>query len=405
MKIRSVTCFVNVDETLGGEELRVAGELGAAARELYPQAGFPVQTVRLATQPLNAFIKTREQLLPFARELERACSAQGLDFKGLGAIEGAARDSDLNLLDGIVDVIGATENVFAAVQVATRVDGINLRAVHATARAMRALADTSPEGMGNFRFAALANVPAGAPFFPAAFAGKSKPSFSIATEAADLAVRAFTQTENLDHARTRLVRELERAGEAIARVSQKLARQFRWKFNGIDFTLAPYHELEASLGTAMERLTGNQFGERTTLFAAAFVTDCLRRAKFPRTGFSGIFLPVLEDGVVAARSHTQNFSIDSLLLYSAVCGTGLDNIPLPADASADALAAILLDLATLAVKLDKPLTARLLPIPNTRAGDSTHFDFPWFTNARVMETRGALRRDWADANDWLEFKK
>ncbi|MCI0474746.1 MAG: DUF711 family protein, partial [Anaerolineales bacterium] len=76
---------------------------------------------------------------------------------------------------------------------------------------------------------------------------------------------------------------------------------------------------------------------------------------------------------------------DGLLLYSTVCGTGLDTIPLPGDTSVDALAAILLDLATLAVKLNKPLTARLMPIPGLRAGDATHFDFEYFANARVMD--------------------
>jgi hypothetical protein len=49
------------------------------------------------------------------------------------------------------------------------------------------------------------------------------------------------------------------------------------------------------------------------------------------------------------------------------------------------LAAILLDLATLALRLDKPLTARLMPIPGKAAGDPTGFDFAFFANSRVLE--------------------
>lgn len=67
-----------------------------------------------------------------------------------------------------------------------------------------------------------------------------------------------------------------------------------------------------------------------------------------------------------------------------MCGTGLDTIPLPGDTTPEALAGVLLDLAALAVRLDKPLTARLMPVPGKQAGEATNFDFPYFANSRVM---------------------
>ena len=42
------------------------------------------------------------------------------------------------------------------------------------------------------------------------------------------------------------------------------------------------------------------------------------------------------------------------------------------------------DVSSLSVRLNKPLTARLMPIPGKKAGDMTSFDFPFFTNTRVM---------------------
>ena len=77
-------------------------------------------------------------------------------------------------------------------------------------------------------------------------------------------------------------------------------------------------------------------------------------------------------------------------MYSAVCGVGLDTIPLAGDVSAETLAAILLDTATLATRLDKPLTARLMPMPTKQAGDPVEFDFPYFANSRVMRSSGNL---------------
>jgi hypothetical protein len=67
-----------------------------------------------------------------------------------------------------------------------------------------------------------------------------------------------------------------------------------------------------------------------------------------------------------------------------VCGTGLDTIPVPGDASPESLSAVLLDLAVLAQRLDKPLTVRLMPVPGKAAGDETGFDFAFFANSRVL---------------------
>jgi uncharacterized protein (UPF0210 family) len=73
-----------------------------------------------------------------------------------------------------------------------------------------------------------------------------------------------------------------------------------------------------------------------------------------------------------------------LLTFSAVCGTGLDTIPLPGDVSMDTLSGLLLDVAALALRLDKPLTARLMPIPGKSAGDEIAFDFEYFADSAVM---------------------
>jgi hypothetical protein len=111
-------------------------------------------------------------------------------------------------------------------------------------------------------------------------------------------------------------------------------------------------------------------------------------ASYPRAGFNGLFLPVLEDAVLAERSGEGMLGINDLLLYSAVCGTGLDTLPLPGDVSVEQLSAILLDLAALALRLDKPLTARLMPIPGKKAGEITDFEFAYFSNSRILPVKG-----------------
>jgi uncharacterized protein (UPF0210 family) len=125
-------------------------------------------------------------------------------------------------------------------------------------------------------------------------------------------------------------------------------------------------------------------GLHGSLAAAAFMTDAIDQANFSRTGFSGLMLPVLEDATLAARASQDVLTIKDMLLYSAVCGTGLDTVPLPGNTTVEQLQAVLLDLAALALRLDKPLTARLMPIPGKAAGDPTDFNFDFFANSRVL---------------------
>ena len=163
-----------------------------------------------------------------------------------------------------------------------------------------------------------------------------------------------------------------------------LENQFNIAYGGIDFSLAPFPEAATSLGTALEGLGVPSLGLPGSLGAAAFLADTLDQVHFRRAGFCGLFLPVLEDAVLAQRAAGGKLSIQDLLLYSAVCGTGLDTIPLPGDVTVEAIAAVLLDLAALAHRLHKPLTARLMPIPGKKAGEPTGFDFAYFANSQVL---------------------
>ncbi len=380
MKIRSVTGFVNV-----GDSIRRAGQPVGQVRAALEEAGLPVQTTRLATQPLSHL---PGDPLRLAADLWPQCRDAGFDYLSLGPLLADAPDADLSRLDLIPDLIRATEGVFAAVLTAWRGQGLHLAAIRRTAQIVHEIAHTTEQGFGNLRLAMLANVGPHAPFFPAAYHDGGPPALAVATESADLAVAAFSQAGSLEEARSRLITAVESAAGQIAALIRPLAARHRIRFVGIDFSLAPFPEEMRSIGAAVERLGVERFGAPGTLFAASLLTDCLRRASFPRCGFSGLMLPLLEDATLAARSREGLFGINDLLLYSAVCGTGLDTLPLPGDVSMEELAGILLDVAALALRLDKPITARLMPIPGARAGDLTAFDFAYFANGRVLATKG-----------------
>jgi uncharacterized protein (UPF0210 family) len=392
MNIRSVTCFIKASAAPGQADLvDAAGQLAREARIALEGAGFPVQTTRLATQPLSWLPVDPAQLAP---DLWTQCAEAGFDYLSLGPVLADAIGADLSLLDSIPDLIQATETVFASVLVATRDTGPNLKAIRRAAEIVRAIAHTTDQGFGNLRLAVMANVGPHAPFFPAAYHDGGAPAVAIATESADLAVQAFSAavsgagSSSLDEGRSRLIEAVEEAAGCIADLIAPLSKRHGFRFAGIDFSLAPFPEELRSIGAAVEHMGVERFGASGTLFAVGTLTDCLRKASYPRCGFNGVMLPVLEDATMSARSREGMFTVDDLLLYSAVCGTGLDTVPLPGDASEAELAGILLDMATLAQRLDKPLTARLMPVPGARAGDITQFDFAYFANGRVLDLKG-----------------
>jgi uncharacterized protein (UPF0210 family) len=201
-------------------------------------------------------------------------------------------------------------------------------------------------------------------------------------------VESFAEAGTVAQARDNLRATIDDTCSRIERVSQVLANEYDMQYGGIDFSLAPYPETARSIGHAVECLGIDAFGANGTLFATALLTRAIRATEHKLCGFSGVMYPVLEDQTLAARSAEALYGLDSLLLYSTVCGTGLDTVPLPGDVSVDELAAVLLDVATLSIAANKPLTARLMPIPGKQSGEMTEFDFAYFANGRILDVRG-----------------
>ena len=177
-------------------------------------------------------------------------------------------------------------------------------------------------------------------------------------------------------------RRLNQELTALQEIAGEIARASGWRCLGIDVSPAP--SPEASIGGAIEALTGAPFGDPATLAGCAAITDVLHGLDIETCGYSGLMLPMLEDEVLARRAAEGRFGISDLLLYSTVCSTGLDVVPLPGDTSPEVLAALIGDVAALAVKHHKPLAARLLPIPGKSAGDTVRIDNPHLVEGVVM---------------------
>ena len=379
-KIRAITAFINLDRAQYQQQVADALKMLRRAQTTFESRGYTVQTIRIATQPFPEYTLglTTEQVVAFFKQYD-ALAAKEKFAAAIGPAMLNANDL-AGWADLLAEILVNTKTLDGSLVVAGE-DGVRWGAVGAAARVMKKLQATE-HSQGNFRFAAIALVPPLTPFFPAAYHTGFGHQFAVALESANLVAAAFKDAHDLLIAKQRLTDSLASVAFDIEQHAGRIDQETGWTYMGIDLSPAP--SKDASIGTAIENLTTQPVGSSGTLTAAAIITAAIKDVKAKQTGYSGLMLPVLEDSQLAQRWSEGHISLDALLSYSAVCGTGLDTIPLPGDITAEQLSLIIGDMASLAVKWHKPLSARLLPVAGKGPGDMTEFNDPFLVNATLQ---------------------
>jgi uncharacterized protein len=379
-RIRTITAGVNLDSPGDLKTINSAIEFLQTARKKYEDAGYEIQTVRIATQPFSQYLngKSRSDALADLKKIDDVLSAKNV-ILSIGPVITADRH-DTEFAAWAAQLIQQTKNISFSVTVASE-RGVHTQTALTAAEAIVAISKASPGGEGNFRFTAAANCPPG-PFFPAAY-HRGPAGFSIGLETPPLLKQAFEQARDITDAQQKLFTLLESELRPVERLAEEISRNENREYFGIDASPAP--SKDASIGAAIEALTHAPFGASSTLAGCAAITEVLKSLKIKICGYSGLMLPVLEDPVLATRAAEGRFTVRELLLYSTVCGTGLDVVPLAGDTSANELAALIRDVAALSSKLHKPLSARLFLIPGKKAGDRAEFSNPFLTSSVVMK--------------------
>ncbi len=377
MKIRTITTGFNLKLPLKEEQIGKISNFTNNSKKIFENKGYTVQTVRIATQPWEDYFKSKDQIVRLVKKLEDFTHRYNIDFFNIGT---TINPKHIQL---IYDIIKGISNGFCSVTISDKKQ-INYEAARQTARLMKRLSRISKDGFANIRFAALFNTRPGSPFYPAAY-HNGPTSFAIGTENSDLVYKAFSKAKNIEKAGLYLKKILTDEYKRIEEIAIQISKEEKIRYDGIDVSIATSVKPDESIAYAFERLGLGKFGEVGTLAIARIITETLRDLDIKKCGYSGLMLPVLEDYGLAMRNKGGTYNLTNLLLYSSVCGTGLDTIPLPGDVSEKKLYALLLDIASLSIKLDKPLSARLMPVPNKKAGEMTEYDFEYFVNSRIMK--------------------
>ena len=425
--IRTITAGVTLKNLGDTVTLLDAIRFLKTAETTFRANGYTVQTLRIATNNFAVFTAGRPYAttLPYLIKMDSIVRKNNIILSIGQVVLGDANPA--GIAEWAVDVIRSTTNINFSVPISSHPLGIHKNSIKAAAAIIVAISKNSEGGEGNFRFTAAANCPAGIPFFPAAW-HEGPRSFAIGLESPKILTEVFSHP-NKENARRDLTAALEKALLPIQQIAEKISEASlaspttrdrangvttpiaspathqatttspatheatsdanpalpgKWIYDGIDDSPAP--GLDASIGQAIETYTGQPFGSPSTLSACALITDVLKGLSIKKCGYSGLMLPVIEDKVLAQRAAEGRYTVQELLLFSSVSGTGLDVVPLPGDTPAENIENILTDIAALSLKYTaKALSGRLFLIPGRAAGDSIQFKNPHLTASTVMK--------------------
>lgn len=380
-KVRAITAFVRLERATYAQQVNDALAVLRSAKSELEKQGYPVQTVRIVTQPLAELIEGQSdtEALKFLKGFDALAARENfIPNVGPGMMRDADDPRTMHLL---AQVLSTLPHIDASAIMAGE-DGIHWKVIRESAALVRYVTDHSPRSQGNFNFTGTAMLKPYGPFYPGTYHTGPGKQFSLGFEGANIVQEVFAHTHgDFSASVAELTRQLtvhSRVGESVG---EKVAAATGWTFMGVDPTPAPMGDI--SIGAAMETYTGAKFGSSGTMTAALIITTAVKAVPVKQIGYAGLMVPVMEDKLLAKRWAEGTFNTDSLLAYSAVCGTGLDTIPLPGDVSVDQIARMLGDVASLAWKWHKPLSARLLPVKGKNAGDSTEFQDQYLFNTTL----------------------
>ena len=357
------------------------------------KAGYTLQSIRVITNPFGEYLdltnlQTAKADLQYLTELLNKFNESGIRLRF--AIGAARNKEEIALLPELIAAYGDLCN--ACVNVPLDEHGVlDNELIEQSVYAVQQIANITPRGEGNFNFTVNFNCKPFIPYFPAGYHLSHLPnSFVIGLETPDLLVEVLKSVPKSPHNQfyadcyRAMLQALQYHVDQVLEMLSAVKLSGKFEFAGIDSSAAPSKNC-SSITKIYELMGLPYFGAVGSVEVSALLTKVFKSIqRVPLVGFSGLMLAVTEDLGLAEGTQKQDFDIRALLTYSAVCGIGLDTVPVAGNAKAESIAAIMRDTGTMAFRLNKPLTVRLFPIPNKVAGDISEFESDDLCNCRLL---------------------
>jgi len=343
-------------------------------------SGLEVQSCRLALDHWDHSVigkAPRDRREAMAKALDADCAEAGIDFCSVGVV---TQKDDIEQIGG---VIASNCRLNSCVVLKSVNQDSDAQLIQASARAIQYLAANTSDGEGNFRFGIGFQIGPHAPFVPGPYHDGGEPCFTIGFENSDLLMEGFRTGGGMGTLRENFFKLLNAKYQDIERSAVRLSNALGLKFGGMDTSIAPSLVYAESIVEAF-RFAGVEFGEFGTLALCGLITGVLKSIDVKRVGYCGIMLPILEDVGLARAAVEGRLGIAQVLSYASVCGVGVDMVALPGNVSIERLQALIVDVGTMANRLEKPLLVRVLPVPGKVAGELTNFSSQYICNSNIM---------------------
>jgi len=377
VKIRTLTGFVSFsrDSKSRRKEFVAMCEFLVKCKKRFQEYGFEVQTLRIACQKWEEFLPLAlKNFQKVVKQLDSWVASSEVWIVTLGPCNSP------ELTEHIKWALCNTSNLYFSTSINDE------KMLEPSADIMKFVGQKTKNGHGNFKFTASAACPPLIPYAPACYHASKQPCFAIGLENSKLFYETWDKSTTWENATSRLKDALEERCKVIENIALSLEDEDVW-YGGIDTSICPFVDSKINLITPIENLLQTTFGSVGTLSAIKCITQALKTIDCRRTGYCGMMLPCIEDTGLAKAAMQGNFDIQSLIKYSSVCGVGLDVIPLPLKTSKECLVRLLRDLRTLALTLDKPLSCRLMLVPEVDAGDVFPKFNEWSSDTRVFDLK------------------
>ncbi len=398
-RVRTITVFLSLDknqEQWRAEITKASNFLSKTSKQLN-NIGYDVQSVRIVTNPFGEYlntssIQTAKEGLGLLSSFLADLSTNGIRVRF--AIGEAITHHEISMLPELIKEFGDLCNACVNIGI-DNLEVLDNELILDCVDTIIKISKTTPGGEGNFNFTVNCNCASLIPYFPASYHKKELgDQFVIGLETPDLLVHVLKHCNEANKNKTHrdlfgtyyeaMHQALQHHILNISEVIDNCKDSNSYKFAGFDSSSAPSKSC-SSMAKVYELIGVEYFGAVGTIEASSLLTKVFKSIKnVDLVGFSGLMLALTEDTGLAAGSTRGEFNIQSLLTYSAVCGIGLDTVPIPGDTPRHKIAALIRDTGTMAYRLNKPLTVRLFPVPNLNAGDMTIFESDDLCNCTVL---------------------
>ena len=370
-----------------GKITRSAKDLVRVGEEIEAEFGIPIVNKRISVTPIALVAAASEaaDYVPFAKALDRAREATGVDFIGgfSALVQKGMTPADEKLIRSIPEALAETELVCSSVNIGSTRAGINMDAVALMGETVKRTAELTAAqgGFGCAKLVVFCNAVEDNPFMAGAFHGVSEPDTVInvgvsgpgvvhhalrAVRGADFGVVAETVKKTAF--------QVTRMGQLVA---QEASRRLGVPFGIVDLSLAPTPAVGDSVARILEEMGLEVCGTHGTTAALALLNDAVKKggvmASSSVGGLSGAFIPVSEDEGMIAAAARGALTIDKLEAMTCVCSVGLDMIAVPGSTPASTIAAIIADEAAIGMINNKTTAVRIIPAPGKQVGDMVEF--------------------------------